>query len=124
MMTAQAPKKATSPKRFMLKLVLWMLMCLIVLLGLIMVASFSLKNTQTLVTISSAVQSLRPFLIAAHGLFLALLYWRWASLVHWVSKKGWIAPSQKPWLGTMRTRVMTLLIIFEVVLVIRPLEWL
>jgi hypothetical protein len=111
-------------KRPALKLLQWLAIAALAIAALLLLASAAMLNAKALLAMSTAVQSIRPYLIAAHLSLIALLYWRWSQAVHFACKRRWIAPSQVAQALSLRTRVTALLLICETALVIRPWTWL
>jgi hypothetical protein len=100
---------------------------LVALLGLIglmaLLTSWALRHPDSWQAISGWLQALRPLFITVHLMLLAALWGRWAQLVRWGVRKGWVRPTLVWSLMAVRPRVVLMLAVLELVMVIRPYEW-
>jgi hypothetical protein len=106
------------------RLLTWAVGFVVILLAMVLVSALALQHLRTWQAMSTWIAALRPAFIVVHLALLAALWFRWADLVQWGFRKGWVLPAHvRPLLG-LRRRVVVMLCLLEVVLVIRPFEWL
>jgi hypothetical protein len=117
-------KPQAARKRPALKALRWLAITALAITALLLLASAAMHNATAFLAVSSALHSIRPYLIATHLSLIALLCWRWSQAIHFASKRRWIAQSQIQQALSLRTRVTALLLICETALVIRPWAWL
>lgn len=103
---------------------MWAMVLMCALMGMIVVSSAALQHVSTWRAMSGWIATLRPAFIVLHLALITALWFRWSDLVHWGFRKGWILADHLRLMLGLRPRVMAMLVLLEVVLVIRPLEWL
>ena len=102
----------------------WLLIGLLGLVLMTVVANVALRNQEAWLGMSQMLRAARPALIVLQLAVIAVLWWRWHSVMVWAHHKKWVSATALPTALSVRHRVIVLLLICELSMVIRPLSWL